>query len=105
MSHKPTSPPKPDPNSAPTMRKQRARWPAPKESAETPSTARLQALLAQPVRPLSAQELADETLLQRKPRTAAQGRRDKQLLEAFLQRNEKPSSPATPAPPTDESSI
>jgi hypothetical protein len=53
------------------------------------------------VNPLSAQELADEDLVQRKPRSMAQGQQDKQLVEDLLQRNARPSSPATPNLPTD----
>ena len=50
------------------------------------STKRLEELLAQSVNPLSAQELHDEEFIKMKPRTKAQGRTDKALLEELLRR-------------------
>jgi hypothetical protein len=99
--------------STPHRRATPARSPARKASAKTRSTPRSPLLVApenlvpeephEPlpadwVRPLSAQELHDEAMLQRKPRSAAQGKKDKALVERLLQRNARPSSPGSPAP-------
>ena len=72
--------------------------------SKTPSTARWQESLALPIKPLDAQELHDEEMLQWKPRSPQQAKQDKRLVEDLLQRNAKPSSLATPKPPTPEPS-
>ena len=51
------------------------------------------------MRPMSAQELQDETMLQWKPRTPAQAREDKALLERLPLQPERRSSSGTPTAP------
>lgn len=88
MATKTSRPPTP-PTRPPRSRDQKA-------SPMTPSAAPSRGSQEESVRPMSAQEPQDETMLQWKPRTPAQAREDEALLERLPRQADRRSLSGTP---------